>query len=270
MSSIPQMDCCTMLGIDPKTLRNWLRHAHLQFVAHPTDARLKCLTLEQVQQLAALHARPILPPAAASPALRQEVTPLASTLSHPSPTQENETQLAAAPPSFSEEADLRKVVSGLEAKVMTLQEQLAHLTLELLRERSERYERRLSSLEALLSPSAPLLPSKTEGVRSLISKRSLPPSDLCCQPSCKHVLASFHVLKWGLLVPMCSSAREKVSCLSPLICWNGLIGSALFPLSALSVNLAVLQPIERDSGAGEPIALFMVRTTNSLLAPPIV
>jgi hypothetical protein len=91
--------------------------------------------LEQVQQLAALHARPIPPPTAASPALRQEVTPLASTLSHPSPTQENETQLAVAPPSFSEEADLRKVVSGLEAKVMTLQEQLAHLTLELLRER---------------------------------------------------------------------------------------------------------------------------------------
>lgn len=41
-----------MLGIDPKTLRNWLRHAHLHFVAHPTDARLKCLTPEQVQQLA--------------------------------------------------------------------------------------------------------------------------------------------------------------------------------------------------------------------------
>ena len=53
MTAIPQMECCTMLGIDPKTLRNWLRHAHLHFVAHPTDARLKCLTLEQVQQLVA-------------------------------------------------------------------------------------------------------------------------------------------------------------------------------------------------------------------------
>ena len=62
MTTIPQMECCTMLGIDPKTLRNWLRHAHLQFVAQPTDARLKCLTLEQVQQLAALHARPLPPP----------------------------------------------------------------------------------------------------------------------------------------------------------------------------------------------------------------
>jgi hypothetical protein len=90
MTAIPQMECCTMLGIDPKTLRNWLRHAHLQFVAHPTDARLKCLTPEQVQQLATLHARPIAPPAAVSPPLRQEATPLASTLSPPSPPQQNE------------------------------------------------------------------------------------------------------------------------------------------------------------------------------------
>src|SRR6266852_8145163 len=64
-------------------------------------------------------------------------------------TQQYETPLADAPASCSEEAGLRTVVCGLEAKVMALQEQLAHLTLELLRERSERYERRLSSLEAL-------------------------------------------------------------------------------------------------------------------------
>jgi hypothetical protein len=162
MTTIPQMECCTMLGIDPKTLRNWLRHAQLHFVAHPTDARLKCLTSEQVQQLAALHARPLQPPAAASAALRQEVSPLASTLSPPPLTQQNETPLADAPASVSEEAGLRTVVCGLEAKVMALQEQLAHLTLELLRECSERYERRLSSLEALLSQGAPLLFAKTE------------------------------------------------------------------------------------------------------------
>ena len=135
MTAIPQMECCTMLGIDPKTLRNWLRHAHLHFVAHPTDARLKCLTPEQVQQLATLHARPIAPLAAASPALRQEATPLPSTLSPPCLTQQNETPLADASASFSEEAGLRTVVCGLEAKVMALQEQLAQLTLELLRER---------------------------------------------------------------------------------------------------------------------------------------
>jgi hypothetical protein len=184
MTAMPQMECCTMLGIDPKTLRNWLRHAHLQFVAHPTDARLKCLTPEQVQQLATLHARPIAPPAAASPVLRQEATPLPSTLSLPALTQPYETPLADAPASCSEEAGLRTVVCGLETKVMALQEQVAHLTLELLRERSERYERRLSSLEALLSQGVSLLPAKTgEGPvvdhhKERLFQRSLQPGEL--------------------------------------------------------------------------------------------
>src|SRR3954465_5033061 len=43
MTPLAQMDCCTMLGITPKTLHNWLRHANMQFSPHPTDARLKCL-----------------------------------------------------------------------------------------------------------------------------------------------------------------------------------------------------------------------------------
>jgi hypothetical protein len=49
---------------------------------------------------------------------------------------------------------------------------------------SPRYERRLSSLEALLSQSAPLLPSKTEGVpvvdhqKEPASQRSLQPGEL--------------------------------------------------------------------------------------------
>src|SRR5260370_17845277 len=83
MTAISEVECWTMLGIHPKTLRNWLRQAHLHFVAHPTDARLKCLTPEQVQQLAALHARPLPSPAAASPALRQEAPLLPSPLSPP-------------------------------------------------------------------------------------------------------------------------------------------------------------------------------------------
>jgi hypothetical protein len=52
MTTIPLTDCCMMLGIDPKTLRHWLTQAHLPLHTHPTDARIKCLTLEQVQQLA--------------------------------------------------------------------------------------------------------------------------------------------------------------------------------------------------------------------------
>lgn len=154
MTPIAQMECCTMLGIEPKTLRNWLRRAQMQFSTHPTDARLTCLTWEQVQQLATLHARPLQMPPEPSPMLRKAVTPLALSPEHAATAQENEAALLSATSSLSEEAELRKAVCGLEAKVLTLQEHLTQLTLELLRERSERYEQRLSALEALLPPKA--------------------------------------------------------------------------------------------------------------------
>ncbi len=151
MTLLAQMDGCTMLGIGPKTLRNWLRHAKMQFSTHPTDARLKCLTLEQVQQLATLHARPLQMSPPASPAFPDEVTPCDSSQGHPAAAQAHEASPVSTTSSLSEEAELRKAVCGLEAKVLTLQEQLTQLTFELLRERSERYEQRLSALEALLS-----------------------------------------------------------------------------------------------------------------------
>lgn len=154
MIPIAQMECCTMLGIDPKTLRHWLRHADMQFVAHPTDARLKCLTQEQIQQLATLHARPLQMAPDPSPVLREQVTPLAWSPEQTVPVQENKMALVSAASSLSEEAELRKVVCGLEAKVLTLQEQLTHLSFEVLRERTERYEHRLSALEAQFSQHA--------------------------------------------------------------------------------------------------------------------
>src|SRR2546425_11813073 len=117
MTPIAQMECCTMLGIDPKTLRNWLRRAHLQFSTHPTDARLKCLTWEQVQQLATLHARPLQMPAEPSPRLGKALTPLALSPEHAAPAPENEAPLLSATASLSQEAQLRKSVCGLEAQV---------------------------------------------------------------------------------------------------------------------------------------------------------
>lgn len=147
MALIAQMECCTTLGIGPKTLRNWLRHAHMQFCTHPTDARLKCLTREQVQQLATLHGRPL-------QVVPEEATSLASSPVNTAAAQENTAPLMAVTGSVSEEAELRKAVCGLEAKVLTLQEQLSQLAFEVLRERTERYEQRLRSLEALLPPHA--------------------------------------------------------------------------------------------------------------------
>lgn len=154
MTIIAQTDCCTLLGIDPKTLRNWLRPSNMQFAAHPTDARLKCLTEEQVQQLATLHGRPLPSPATACPTRMSAAPPSDLAQGQADPRQKSETlPVQAANPlstPLAEEADLVKKLSCLETKVTTLQEQLAQLALELLHERSLRYERRLSALEALM------------------------------------------------------------------------------------------------------------------------
>src|SRR5438045_5887878 len=59
MRLVPLTECCLWLGVDPKTLRLWLQAAQLAWCLHPADARKKCLTLPQLQQLAQLHGRPL-------------------------------------------------------------------------------------------------------------------------------------------------------------------------------------------------------------------
>src|SRR5258708_36940767 len=153
MTLVPFTDCCAMLGIDAKTLRNWLRQANLAWAAHPKDARLKCLTREQVERLAMLHARPLPSPISTSPVRafaapgkpESEAQPLEATI--------------LLPTSVSPEADLRKQLSCLETKMTTMQEQLAQLPLCLLGERAERSEQRLSALEALLPQTLDLPPA---------------------------------------------------------------------------------------------------------------
>jgi hypothetical protein len=152
MTHLPQLDCCTLLGIDPKTLRQWVRQAHLQFVPHPTDARLKCLTQQQVQQLAAQHGRPLPWPATTHPELPDtfpppgsSVTPLKSTGSV----------------GVTETAALAQQLARLERSVTTIQEQMSALVLEVAREQQRSAEQRLNMLEALvqhLLGSAPLPP----------------------------------------------------------------------------------------------------------------
>jgi hypothetical protein len=144
-----------MLGIDPKTLRHWLRQANMQFMAHPTDARLKCLTAGQVQQLAALHDRPLSSALTAHPVQQNQTLPPSAPHSWPS---------AGGP-----EVDLGQAPTRLQAQVTGMQAQLTELALHLLRERELRLEwlqerqqhteERLGTLEALLplaaEPSAP-------------------------------------------------------------------------------------------------------------------
>jgi len=145
MTHLPQLDCCTLLGITPKTLRQWVRQAQMHFVAHPTDARLKCLTQPQVQQLAAQHARPLPWPASPPPDSQASL-----------PACENSGSLGV-----SEVAALAQQLAHLERSVTTIQEQMAALVLEVARERPRSAESRVSVLEALaqhLLGSAPLPP----------------------------------------------------------------------------------------------------------------
>lgn len=127
---------CTLLGIDPKTLRHWMHQAQLCLQPHPSDARLKCLTGEQLEQLAALHHRPVDLPAALAQVHLAEAAP------------------ALVPEKLSPQAqpDLLCRLAQLETQLAVVQHQLAALRLAFLEERTERNAQRLHTLEALLPP----------------------------------------------------------------------------------------------------------------------
>src|SRR5450759_2348002 len=116
MTYLSQLDCCSVLGIDPKTLRQWMRQAHLQFAPHPTDARLKCLTQAQVQHLATQHARPLRLP-----------TPTLAGLPEASPPVDTQTMP-------TDVTVLTGHLAHLQRSVITLQEQVTALVLEVARD----------------------------------------------------------------------------------------------------------------------------------------
>jgi hypothetical protein len=124
MTIVPLTQCSHLLAVDAKTLRQWLKHANLSLHSHPTDARIKGLTIEQVQQLATLHTRAIKLDAITSSQLGlQEPTKPAS---------------SALPP--GSDADLPSQLSSLQAMLSTLQQQVTQLALELLHEREHRLQ----------------------------------------------------------------------------------------------------------------------------------
>ena len=114
-----------------------MQQANLSLHPHPSDARIKCVTSEHIERLAALHHRPLDAPAglarlhpaeACSPLLPENPVPQA-------------------------EPDLLSKLAHLETQVALVQQQLAGLALELLQERTQRYEQRLHTLEARIQPS---------------------------------------------------------------------------------------------------------------------
>ncbi len=158
MTSLSVIDCCHMLAIDPKTLRQWLAQAQMSLHAHPTDARVKCLTCEQVHLLASLHGRVLqLPP--------EGLAPLGAS---PKPD-EAESRM---PTTSLPDVDLPERLVQMEAQVATLQAQLAYLALQLLQEREQRTEQRLLTLETQLTSTG----------EYALAPLTLPAPSVPCQP----------------------------------------------------------------------------------------
>lgn len=161
MSLLPFAECARQLGVHPKTLRTYLKRAEMSLTPHPTDARIKCLTNEQVQQLSVLFGRQMTSPAPQTPEIQEQTSPA---------------------PASCPEADLVTRLSMLEQQVRTLSEHVAALALALLAERERTIEHSLSLLENALhelkepSGGSPPLPEPKEEAQTR-SSRSLYPAE---------------------------------------------------------------------------------------------
>lgn len=153
MTSLAFTECCHRLSVTPKTLRQWLAQAEMSLHPHPTDARITCLTSEQLQQLATLHGR----------VLHPSGTPLVGD---------------GLLPGETPDADLRTRLVKLESQVATLQTQLTDLTLQLLREREQRTEEQLEAARASADQPSVLF----SGVSPAVSHQPVLPA-LVCHPT---------------------------------------------------------------------------------------
>ena len=149
MTHFSFIECCHLLAIDPKTLRQWLTQAQIALSPHPWDARIKCLASEQIQALARMHGRVLQEP------VEELAPPSANARSNEIPSRRD-----------LPDADLRARLAQVEAQVATLQAQLTDLTLHLLKERDQRTEQRLPALEAQFPNAGEPLPPPSASSRS--------------------------------------------------------------------------------------------------------
>ncbi len=137
MTTVPVATGARLLGIHPKTLRHWLTTAHLPVVAHPTDARIRCVTEAALLEVASLHSRPLPKLSAGTTLETDRVAGEAAASTHSAP--------AAL-------AEVLHQLAQVQAHVATLQHYLARLTLPLLQEGTGNPEQRLQTRQALVSP----------------------------------------------------------------------------------------------------------------------
>jgi hypothetical protein len=169
MTLLPFADCCLYLGVDPKTLRLWLKAANLSCCLHPGDARLKCLTPSQLQHLAEVHGRCLPHP------LPGTVEDAASCSSVTSPSSQAASAPGPAALMPSSDADLRHQFMHLQAQVAALSEQVTELALALLRQQEARWQERTTHLKTpLLSSIAQLAPPPQADAALLSPRLSVP------------------------------------------------------------------------------------------------
>jgi DNA-binding transcriptional MerR regulator len=150
MALLPVADGARLLGIHPKTLHHWLKEVNMPLVIHPTDARIKCVSEEHLQQVASLHGRslpsPVLWDAASPPLVPSQL----QTLPVPANEREPASPACLLPTPHVSDAELTQKLACLESRLDTLQEQIAQLALALLQERERSLEHRITTLESLM------------------------------------------------------------------------------------------------------------------------
>jgi hypothetical protein len=152
MATLPLATGARLLGIHPKTLHHWLTQANVPLAAHPRDARIKCVEEEHLLEVARLHGRPLPSSVLGDVASPASVPSQVPALSEPENEGESASTACSFPCSHMREADQIQRLACLETRMLTLQEQMAQLTLALLQERERSVEQRLTALECLLHP----------------------------------------------------------------------------------------------------------------------
>jgi hypothetical protein len=152
MVLLPFVTGAQRLGVNPKTLHRWLKEADLPLQRHPTDARMKCVAEEHLQEVARRHGCPLpdLPSAPVLTTFSQPASSQEQALFQPHVSAGATSPGVSMPASSSDEVDLIQKVAALETKLVTLQEQIAQLALALLQERERTLEQRVVALEALI------------------------------------------------------------------------------------------------------------------------
>ncbi len=157
MTLLSVTDCCRLLAIDPKTLRRWLATAQFTLAPHPSDARLKGVTGDQLRMLATAHHRSL-------PALPEE-------LPVPVPTGPPQESL----PLPRELLDVLRTLTELPAQIAALQQQLAELT-QVVHQPPVTASHAHESFALVGAPTAAKVPARARPAASSSTKPPRPPA----------------------------------------------------------------------------------------------